>query len=754
MAGGQNEINYYRIFPQYDLQARWSWLNIPIKEIINCVPVQTPSHMTWLWQYLENDDSTREHHLAFWLNKRPWFTEIHDWDDDNNKYETTDIKEINWMFYAYKRSDNGKWIISKIINRKTDYCWWRPYQWRAISPWNQVWEKIHWEFDLHPCNPLNMTKVQWPTDYKDDLWDVTIKNENWIGTLTLTNYTWANIDLYDYIFVYDGVDVIQWQYKQVVGIQWTQVTIAWPRAGLVDWQTTSAKAKFYWWIGESLLFAGEEGIFHLSPDDSWYNDEITLLHWTKSLNNKPIRSLVNYWWRIVFEKWWIIFFWDWWENMAAFSYSVDAVGNYDDLILVWQYIVALGPSNIWIIYNRWIDDEWRMIPRLYEKNNNRWYRNRWSYLRESYWFDSRFVLFDNYGSLASYNIIPMDTNDDVYFVFERSDIWQRFVGGHLNMLTKEWDERVFISENNDWLRIFINYGEKEIGMGTKVLLFDRQQSFRYVRIAKWITMRAVFYWFYYGNKIFANYWDTDDWNEITQIITFWFWDISSYDIKMLQSMNLMLWYKTTLTGDKSFIRHNYNNPEWFAATHFYRWTELASQYIKLLNKYKWIKTYWIRDIKGLLEKTSMDRAIYSDPVISNWKSLTLRFHNEIEMYSDLVGKTKEYFDWLDCHESEPYLETDAECGEWWDYQDCDKKLEYEEVQKINKQNHIDKSKDNYLEIAKYAQIHIPIRQAIIESTFMLVAGEWQNIEFLWATVWFMQTDSDLHKRDNEWIDWM
>jgi hypothetical protein len=708
-----------------------------------------PTEMQWLREHMENDNRVREQALQFSLDKRRGFVKVYDSETTDPKYRTTHMLELSGMSYVYKRWTNGKGYIMKIINRKADYCGRRALRWKKVEPDDvNNGQPIGDFFDIHECNPLNMIKMHGPRNYKETMLSVTISNTaDWIGQIDLSSYPTVNIDVYDYIFIYKG---LLDQYKQIVNIAWPIITISWPRAWLEAGQSTQVDLKIFKEVGESIMVAWADGIRHISPDEHWFADEFTLLWSTQSLNNQPIKAIANFGWVLVFEKWGYIFFSDGWESIWSFWSSIKTTGNYDDIINVGQYLVAIWPSSIGVIYSRWIDNVGRTIPRMYEKWNFWWYRNRGSYLRESYWFDSRFVLHDSFWSLASYTIVPQDDWENVVFYFERADIGNRYVGTHLSMLTREGNERVYISEDDNWIKIFITYGEKEEGLWTKVLLFDRQQSFWYIWIINWINLVWELYWFWYGNKVFANEWDNDDGNPINQIISFSFGDITSYDVKKIFWLNMMLWYKTNIISDKTFVKHAYITGEWVASEWYYMWWSIGSRYIKLLNKYKWLRNDGIRDRGKLLEWMSLDRGVYGDGVVTKNNPIGLSLYNEIQIYKEMSDKTKEYIDDAPCLTEAPYQEVEKDCGDVG-YQECKVKMEYEYIAQTYNKSLLDNYNDDYFKIAKYAQINIPMsKNSIVESTFTLFAGDGENFHFLWATIWFMQTDSDIHSRANEW----
>lgn len=776
MAGPSTPINYFRIMPSYNLQARGSWLNLVLKHIINCKPEMHPWQQVWFRERFNNPKWVREQEFRFALNKRPWYVDtINLWDLSGSPQGefVSDVREADGIYYALRRSDaTGLWQILTMENRRADTC-----ERIAVPGGEWVWEwKIWYEFNIDPCNPLNFIEQRWPVNPKVNRLSAEIRNEDGVWRIKFS--TTANIGVYDYMFLYEDTANVPSQYKQIVEINWNVWKINWPFAGILDDENARLRVSIgiYEKLWKGLLFWSEDWIQYIATGKSFDDYTVNKIWSLESIDSQPVRFIISYQDRIVFGKWPYVYVTMWWENIWSILNSFEVVGEYNDGLVVGQYVVITGDSDTAVIYPRWTDNGGNVQYRIYENDNHRWTWNKWSFLRRSYGRVDRFVIFDNYGELWSYDVIPYDDWTNVIFRFQRADIWEKFVWSHLDMLSRDDHSKVFITEDNKWINVYITDYQRwrrwSNSFWTKILKFDRQESFWHVRIVDGIDLYGDFFGFHYGDSIYVHWWNTDNDNEISQIIAFNFGDITNYDIKHLNRIDLIVWYDSNITNDKFYLQHDYINSGYRGQKDFYfGWVDNNSRYIKLLNAHKHNKRmyedanqWWTRDIYEyesgkLLELQDMWHALYWDKLVTNSQKKDISFYNDMNWYKTYFDRTHDDIahahnksnDGCNLWIKQPVIYSEEECVDVW-YKSC-KLREKDDITFASKYYRKDfyqeKAMDKRRMIPRYWQISYMINQTIIESNWMIVASGDQSIQFCGLTIWFTQTDWDLHDREDE-----
>lgn len=714
---------YYNALFQYNLLENTWWTNLYFKDIINSTPVISPYEQIWFKTWLDYDRKWDDWDFwQFYMDQRLWVSLLSDlwaW------AFITDMTTYEWNTYVmYKRKlDPSKddWTIGiKRINSATNiWCWTYNNQIDCFDIWCTLVEIASSE-----CAHDKFLKVMWPK-WKVSTWfQARIRN-----TLIWNSVVWEIQLLWWWSVTWNVFYVSSAENKSVaVGImrlKWydqdntTYVNSTWilPETDK-RYDVIVVSANEY----GTILWYVDGNWIQLIPDPDcsmWLVDRIPIwsIFWTKY----AISSVVKRWDWSAFLTRWSVFFSQWWFNLWSYTYSLDIWDQYTHLIKMQQYVIAIWPNNIWVIYKAWLDSNWIVIPKFEEITDEIGYFNpySWQYRFRS-WYES-FFLFNSDSELWKYDIqVSSDNLGNIQFSLTGIEFWRHYISRYMKMLRREKWDHVEMYDNGKWMQIFITDSNIWEERNTIIINYNEKYKFWHTWMFCDITLRNRYNNMYYWNKIRCYWWNKDNGEFIKQYFSLTFWDATIRTAKNIASIWILFWYNSLVTNENTrmdirldlswrSMEHNVYDIFWINYfNELYLWRKNNTTWKLLKETISWTGIYW-----------------------GNWLSNTVEYLN--------LDKAVETYCWYK--------------NSWinWDDNDCfDKHAKFLKDDEWCDVRHIESDKPEqdtdyhfHEEIAKfawwYAKVNLPCDLLTVE----LMCKEWDRLHIGWLNIWYELIDTEL-----------
>ena len=449
----------------------------------------------------------------------------------------------------------------------------------------------------------------------------------------------------------------------------------------------------YW---QTFHFVTADGIVH------WHYDEWTPSSFeytfngdtefnTNNLSNTPafyVQSFDNYDESIAFL--WTngtLFLWKRGYNKFFFSASDTVQTNWmftDIQELLWQ-IVLIGPDRMWYFvhdFNTWASS----LTDLTKVNGH---FSRRSYLIN----DEKFFFIRKTKDLYTMEVQFAYWNSKPAVVFQYLN---NFLNTDLEMLDPTVNKVTMAMVKNN-INIFINDGTGN----TKLLYFNRYYNLWSKRLITWCEIHTVKDGIYLGKGIFENSWDTDDGNDITQIITMTFWDKTHSATKRISFVKLPIWYNSYFEKGNSWFSSAVDNWWWHYET------------------------------------------VYDDFGRTDYATNVMKIQLDNITPSNITTKIKEY-----------PVEIEMRAAKWVNYE-RDVANTYQEFQEYLNYTKpwSDWNEETTFSVSKFWVIKVPLSQIWEVFTFEIVARWKTKLEFGWFFIWFQYLDNDYWRYEDTLTCW-
>lgn len=687
----------------FDLKFVKKETNNIYNNLINCVSIKSPYVNNSFRQRFTQSKMEQWDKDEFFVTKRKWFKKQKIYNRNASLLqEETDSERINWTcydvcivrwyrYFLYYNNKETKLRIYKQINVEK----WQSenstevsissgnivnitkYNWKNYFPANK---NIHKKFMLN-------TYVRW-NPYSNWIWMWRIRKEydSYFSEL-IDSTKEISCSSGDYIWTDTWLVHIVWKKNNTSSWQ-NIIELATSRAKVISptWDVT-AKQNIKYKVFKEYWLA-----FHFVTSDwlvHWHADNDVIMEYSfcwnlkfdTNFNTVPPISFINSisvysdWTVLLNSLWWIFVSWKWFDK---FFYSwlnvIQTTWVYWSLKEYMSNILLMWPNKIWYLifdFNTGNSDIYELV------------QDWWTYSKESFWVQDNNFLYvrntkDFYKLELSYWYWAWKPQIKMWYLS-----W--FLNTDLTMLQKEINDiNISISWNNNYLFIWDWWNN------TKILFYDRYYNTRFKWFVTWCKIKLYKHWCFIWWWIFENTWNTDEWNDITQIVTALFWDRTKNARKHLDYIKTTFWYNSYVTEWDSIFR-----------------SRIYESWYEYDIKYSLLPVWWyMENIMKL--KYDSENDIKEEFTLKN-------FPMWIELNS---------CEWVNVNKQDDTLtaEFDAYNNLWT----LETKLSFE-----NKYN-----------ISKVWFMKFPISQPCEIISFELIA-RWDNkIEFWWFYVWFHYYDND------------
>lgn len=708
------EIQYY------DWKFTKDEWNLIYQNIINCDIVKPPffnnSFRTKFVQW-----STEQWDKAnYFLRKRKWFKRIsfYNW----NSTETELIKEtnnewLNWIFTDMVVIDWYRYFI--LINDKknklriykqidtNDYSECSNSCYNDIDEWHIVNISLYNWKDYFPFNSCCNKKFVVTTYVK---WDVISEWTDWVA-ITKRNYNnftsflykenWERIvtEPWDFILTYwenaawlvhvvwKNNDTV-WDHK-VTSLATTREPVIKLESEINTINNVSYKVfKKYW---QTFHFITSDWIVHRHYDE-WkpstfkYTFAWNTYRDTQDNTTKPnfyIQSFteLDQWVCFLADNWFLFLSW---QGFNKFLYSwtkiVQTNWLYTDIYeYMWQ-LVLTWDDRLWYFaydYNTWATQLMDLT------------KNNWQFSRGSIWiFDDKFFLVRKTKDLYTMQIQFWYWSTKPAVIFQYLN---NFLNTDLEMLDHSYNNiNISFIEWNIFLAI------NDWTWNTKILYYNRYYNVWSKWLVTWCEIHSVHDWVFLWKWIFKNEWTTDDWNDITQIVTMTFWDQTQSVNKLIEYIKLPIWYNS----------------------YFEKWQSYVTSYVDM-----WWRHYW---------------TTYNDFGRTDYATNVMKVQLSNDTISNYLWTIKNYPIWIE-----------ISAAKWVNFEK-DVVNTYTEFQEYLNytQDWSTWDEESNFTISKFAPIKIPLSQMWEIFTFEIVAKWKADIEFWWFFIAFSYMDNDFDRLEN------
>lgn len=720
---------YWNALFQYNLLENSGWVNLAFKELVNFVPVQSPYEMQWWRSDFDYDRMRQSWDMwQFYMDKRFWVTErdnfwswvivtdkiIFEWNEYVMFKKQVVPFEDNWVIWI-KKYNTSIDILCWTYNDK--YACWIEWCMLVTQPTTECW------YDKF----IKLMGPKWPVT---SWYQVEIRNTTiwWsvVGEVRLLN-GWSVPGSVIYIAnspdtsVASGIMRLKWYDQNNT----TYVSSTWilPESDK-RYPATAVFAEDYWTV---LGFVDKDWI-QILPDANcnvaWsFADTIPVgsIFGTKY----PITSVAKWWDWTAFLTGWSIFFSQWWFNLWAYTYSIDIWTEYTHLIKMQQYIVAIWPQTMWVVYKASLDAKWVIIPKFEEVTNEIGYFNPYSWQNRFRTGDDSFFLFNSDSELWKYDIqVFADNLWWVEFKLTGQELWRHYVNTTLKQLRREKWDHVEMNDDGSGLQIFItdwnNFEERD----TIIINFSEKYKFWHKRHFCNITLRNKHGNTYYGNKLRCYGSDTDNWEQIKQYALMTFGDSTIRTSKNIVNIWILLWYNSLITKENTTIWMRLDL--WWRSVP-YRIDQL--HWIKYLQELALIR-YNQTDGK-LKETTPYWMWIYGGNGISSNRN-TINRDKDIKVFCWYMNSWVESLD-DSCFDKHKELLDET----WCDVSAIENPFLY-----------WDSDFNFYSEVAKFWRWYMKINQPCDLITIEVISKDWDRLHFWWITIWYELIDTELTPHHN------
>lgn len=617
-------LNYFAANFDYDLANRASDVNLKFNRLVNTIPIALPYENFWYTNNLtKNNRNMIWNKPLHWVSKRDGMKLIKElvwvyiWDD----------VIINWERYlAWFNEAGTKWYIYKAVDGMysdwcgsveshlcpTDYCEVASFEttpcsykklqivhapvWKPKKGIGKVVHRLIWGNIFATIVDSNGDPIWW------QLWEYVYITNWWNNVATWQyreiswTYEWETLVFGNWIWLYDYVPNISQINNDTVTNRWNNN----PWDKVVEGNIEYA---IFPDVRATISFATNNWIYYITNLECWWDQHfIPILKdakypitWMFMWNNALWFITNNYAW-----------FSQWWQNIWNFNYSVEMEGGiYTKWLPLMHYVIMLGPNNIWIVYQSWLDRNGNVIPRFKPVTDSFWYFSPYSYQDEHYWGVEEFTIFNSDNELVKWNIEPYANNlGDVNFKIYFSPVWNRLIDSELRSLDRDKWAFVTFAKDRRWYMIFINEWEKTLDAHSKVILYyDKVKNYHiweFCNIKLYWMFKNVWYW----SNIYCNKWDTDNWATFNQVIQLPFWDQTLINAKYIRDLQLQVWSDSILTKKTEMLIQS--DLDWLSQLDYEdRW--LNTQYIQDIMQ---TKTAVLWNINRVYREGSMCEYIY------------------------------------------------------------------------------------------------------------------------------------------------
>jgi len=693
--------------------------NIVYHNIINCDIVKPPYfNNSFRTKFIQSANEDWDKNQYF-LRKRQGFKRVpfYNWNSAEDEMSAeTDDERLQWIFkdviiidwYRYFMLVNSletKMRIYKQIDiNDLSPCSYACYS--GITEWHIVNIVKYWDKDYFPIDKCNHMKFLVTTYVK---WKAIHQSETWVA---------MSKKLYDTYFAYlyeedstiptQNGDYVLTHGKNASGL----VHVVWKNDQIIDgknvlWFSTSwapvmqlneeknvikdVKYKIFRKFWTTFHFVTADGIVHRHYDEGTPSTFEYTFNWDTEFNTNDWANTPNFYIQSMdtfdqatafLSSEWILFLWKRWYNKFFFS-ALDTVQTnwmYTDIIeQLWQ-LTLVWPDGIWYFiydFNTWVSS-------LFDLTKRNWHFSKWAY-----WIKDEKFFFVR----KTKDLYTMDVQFGYWSSKPAVVFWylSNYLNTDLDMLDPKVN-KVTLEFQKDNVNIFIN----DWSGNTKMLFYNRYYNVWSKRLIAGCEIHTVKDEIYLWKWIFENVGTTDNWNDITQIITMVFWDKTHSATKRITSVKLPIGYNSYFVKWKTFFSSSVENG----------WRHFDTVY----------DDFWRTDYCSNIMKLQLSNSLFN-----NIETKIRDYPIEVELYSSK---------WVN-------FEADV-ANSWSEFK------EYMEYWKVGS----DGNEESKFTISKMWIIRVPLSQIWEVFTFELVAKWETRIEFWWFFVAFDYLDNDYSRLEN------
>jgi len=564
----------------YDAKFTKNEANVLYNNLINSITTKPPYFNSSYRTKFTQSTNEKWDMTQFFITKRPWFVSVPLYNRNLVETELAEETEEEWLSwdvldlevvdgYRYFLIENNEWNkvrlykqirLNQYTNSGNDCL-------SDIKEGYIVNITHYQDYTYFPTASnvdkrfLLTTYVKGKAKYESSLWKAVLRNKDGMLSSYLYNADdWSNDvevggSVGDYVLPFSGqvawsVQVIWAKRNAIYDTQkWVSLATTWYPSISSEWEENIVEGihyKVFEDYGLTLHFVTSDWLVHRHHDaDTPSSFEYTIsgetyfnTHDNETEPRMYIHCISEYGeWTIFLNSKWALFLWGEWFNKFFYSWLdiIQTTGVYEYLDnYMWQ-ILLMWPKTIWML--------------IYDFNTKRWdivklVENGWMFWKYAFWKqDNKFFYVRD-----TKDFYQLQLQFGYWSAKPAIELGYRswFLNTDLEMLQRIHDKiTVFFSGNNTYM--FLNDWSDR----TKILYYDLYYWIRQKRYTNGIKLswykHGVFFW----KWVFSNEWTTDNWNDITQIVTMTFWDQTHANVKHLHYTKMPIWYNSYLTKNSS-----------------------------------------------------------------------------------------------------------------------------------------------------------------------------------------------------------
>lgn len=303
----------------------------------------------------------------------------------------------------------------------------------------------------------------------------------------------------------------------------------------------------------TLSFITNEGIVSISSYSqqtsdnfsSCFNLDLSTALWSTGINWDIITGATEFWGSIALIKNnGTLTISAGWDNMLWFPAQIEWDLNtgihkipysITDAIASNWHLILIGPHETYY-YSPW---DWKTWPIMWQISDVSWYFSQGSWYHK----DGRIFIARSFNDLYMLQI----SNYYGKITWEYN-YYSNGLNSHLRHLNKSVDKIwIDLTDNETYVTIYDNSSDKR--PYSKIMIQDRFYNFWYSWIIDWARITRVKHWIFFWDAIYSNEWDTDNGQEIKQIISAFFGDQTRQASKHFVQWKLALGRHSKISRD-------------------------------------------------------------------------------------------------------------------------------------------------------------------------------------------------------------
>lgn len=652
-----------------------------------------------------------------WLTKLPLYSLDWLWEYVEDKWEWifTDYVDIQWSVYFFaKLRDETKMRIYKLCNVSYDEFWdYDRCSWTYLNVSNYKYTNTDWSIasdNSYPFAPwisdkfvktMNFVWQKSCDTYNFEIRYSVLGDPNSIEFVVSKNWQPISANEWDFIMVTDWNSVLGWYAFEVAYTTTDNKT--WLYSYAPQWwnpvpQYHTVGACLFSWYWNSFSWITADWVLNRSWDEcspstfnAYYSPwtYFNTINWQNINGPRKITGLAVYENSLFYydkKNWYVVPSIPWYNKNVFRTIQAAQTGTQYTSINVFQdFLLLLWPNDIWYITSSYNNTLAVWQNKFVELSNHNWYYNEWSWIN----VDDNFYLVRD--------------SEELYWLWlQNTGVWVKpiftllstFLNTDLKKLNRSTWDRIFLDVRWNDIDIYLTQNE----WNCQIMRYNAfYKVWHKWIILWWIELRKSYKWLYLGNWLYCNNWDTDNWDEIIQIINMTFWDQTECVEKNIWSIKLRIWYNSVI-DDNTVLNIEQNS--W--------WREYPLSYPIHNTEY----------ISAIMQAKDANR------------------YTPIKEYSSWVC----IWTWVWIGNDKVYHSLSREINEYKNY-------------KFTAVNPHWDDEDAQSLISKYTPIEIPLSLVAEIITVELVAYAKNSIEFGWFFFIYGYTDSNVTRFENTIESW-